>query len=256
MKWRWSSDESRFPEGRGWLYLDEDWHKVVGIEYVFGKGSWGASLHLNWGDYSGVMFYVGIPLLCSLYLTLENIVPKQWLPGHWEPGKEGRRWWYPEKREIGITVHDKTIWFKLWANPMEWFKGQPWWWEFNVAPLDVLLGRQKYARRDISEGAVNVWMPEGIYPATYKVFESTWKRPRWPKVKRVIRTDIDLKQPIPFSGKGENSWDCGEDGLWGITIVTNDPQHAARETAQSALETRRKRGDPRKWPVAPVLGTA
>jgi len=258
MKWHWSSDKSRFPRGRGWLLLDGSWHRAVGVEWSFGKGTWGVTLDLNWGDYDGVMLFVGVPFVGRLYVELENIVPKHWLPGRWAESQShpGKRFWYPEQRTIGIKVHDQSIWVKLWANPMEWCKDQPWWWEFTISPLDILLGRVKHTRRDITEGAVNVWMPEGVYPAKYEVFESTWKRPRWPRVKRVVRTDIELEQAIPFSGKGENSWDCGEDGLWGTTIRTDDPREAARKTAQSALETRRKRGDPRKWPVAPAVTSA
>ena len=251
MRWRSQglSDHRRWPHGRGWLYLGSS--KAIRLEWSLGGLPCGVSLDLNWVDgCDGIMLYIGIPFIGRFYVVLEHIVPKRWLPKQLSVTLDPPVV-LPVQRTIGITVHDQSIWFKAWANPMEWRKDQPWWWEFTISPLDILLGRRKHTRREISEGVVHVWMPEGIYPAKYKVFESVWKRPRWPKVQRVVRMDVEMEQSIPFSGKGENGWDLGEDGIWSMTISTDSPQDAAREIARDVLETRRKRGDPRKWPVAP-----
>jgi len=61
----------------------------------------------------------------------------------------------------------------------------------------------------------------------------------------------------PESGKGENSWDCGEDALYrtGISGKTKAEGHdigrAAAHVRECSLQTRAKRGDPECWPMSP-----
>jgi len=251
-----------WPHGRGWLYIGEPGYnttKKIGVEWRFGSKRCALSLDLNHVDGDrGVMLQIAIPWLVALYITLDGFIPAGpdgWLPGHWADSsiKPGEKFWYPEQRTIGIRIFDKMIWISLWQNEMEWRSDQPWWWEFTIHPIDVLLGDEKHSSRDIATGDMRVWMPEGVYSATYRTYESTWKRPRWPWVKRAIRTDIDLQQAIPFSGKGENSWDLDEDGLEGFTATTANLHEAQRQVRESVLRTRRSRGDPERWPVAPQL---
>lgn len=259
MSMRWHSQGlsrvyARWPHGRGWLYFGGELSKIVGMEWVFGGRSCGATLDLNWVDgCDGVMLYLALPFLGSLYIVLEHIIPKAWLPGHWAGSRldPGEQFWRPEQRRIGVRVFDWRIWISLWDDAENWSADDPWWWQFTITPLDILLGRERHKIRDIERGEIVVPMPEGNYQARYRVFESVWRRVRWPWQKQVIRTDIELEQAIPFSGKGENSWDCGDDGLWGATVATDLPARAALEVVTSVLETRRKRGDPECWPVVP-----
>ena len=128
---------------------------------------------------------------------------------------------------------------------------------FSINPAD-LLGRTRCARTLVEpEHAVLISMPEGDYAALLKVERMTWTRKLWPwrplKRERTYR-DITVPDCIPFSGKGENSWDCGEDGLCatGFDVEQARTDEAACALyAASVLETRRKRHDPRVWPESP-----
>jgi hypothetical protein len=57
-------------------------------------------------------------------------------------------------------------------------------------------------------------MPEGCYEAIATPESRTWTY-RFGIVKRRDSVDLRIDGGIPFSGKGENSWDCGDDGLYG-----------------------------------------
>lgn len=97
---------------------------------------------------------------------------------------------------------------------------------------------------------IMVPMPEGNYPASVTLERSTWGRKRWPWGRKVqYSTDLEIPGGIPHPGKGENSWDCGDDGLYSIYAPVRqgvqglgDPQLAAIDAAQSVLMSRVKYG--------------
>lgn len=60
-------------------------------------------------------------------------------------------------------------------------------------------------------------MPEGSYRATVTIERDSWTRARW-FARRIERAHVDIHDPIPTPGKGENSWDCGDDALHSSTF--------------------------------------
>ena len=58
--------------------------------------------------------------------------------------------------------------------------------------------------------------PEGTYQAHAVLEELVWSRPRWFK-ERMTRVDFEIPNGIPHAGKGENSWDCGDDATFGMS---------------------------------------
>ena len=92
-------------------------------------------------------------------------------------------------------------------------------------------------------------MPERAYPASVKLFESTWKRPRW-FASRMVRAEVKIEKGIPFPGKGENSYDCGDDALFGLTCKADTVEQAIAETVESALRNRRRYGGSVDWQPA------
>ena len=86
-------------------------------------------------------------------------------------------------------------------------------------------------------------MPEGVYHGTAKIERRTWKRPLWFAFSRVSTT-IDCPRGIPFAGKGENSWDCGDDGLFGWGAEGPSIEKAIARGVESVLESRRRYGMP------------
>jgi hypothetical protein len=130
-------------------------------------------------------------------------------------GRDHDAW---EPREFEVSVHDGCLWIEHpWIRGGgEWRSSDPWWKKQIVLHVkDWLLGSVRYEKRDVESCEVFVPMPEGSYRATAKREVATWRR-RW-YVPKQTRDSwwVDIHGGIPFAGKGENSWDCGDDGLWG-----------------------------------------
>lgn len=87
---------------------------------------------------------------------------------------------------------------------------------------DWILGRPRYTR-EILEDAIPVTVIVGQwdgdqYQGTARKERATWRR----RFQTTTREDYDIAmaQGIPFPGKGENSWDCGDDAVFGFSGAT------------------------------------
>ena len=208
-----------WPEGRVWLRLGDpevNARQVIGVEWHFWQWRCGASIDFNSvdGDH-GITVSLSVPGLGSLYATVEQ-VPKWLLPGHFRESvlEPGVQVWQPEERSIGVRVFDWTVWFSLWDNVTEWNRSDPWWWRFNINVPDLVLGKSKFSRLKVASGEIGIPMPEGSYPAKWEIMSCAWKRPRWPWPKRKLYVGFTVQgDGIPLPGKGENSWDCGDDAI-------------------------------------------
>jgi len=203
-----------------------------------------AYLELNGYGENQIMLALAIPFLFSIYLFVEHLLPKHWLPGHWRPSTipPHELIWDSVERQIGFDIYGGGLWLHLWNNRNESSSRDPWWWSIHIYPADLLLGDRKYSARDLYSECVNVQLPEGPYPSTVRIFESTWKRPRWPWPRRMIRAEITPDTPIPNPGKGENSWDLGDDATYSMTCPAHTPAEAADMLARSILRDRERYG--------------
>ncbi len=228
MRWHWSNDNPRgsgFWDGRAWFHFPRH---TIGLEWGFGKHARLCHLHLDLSRHSdhNIVWTISIPRVLALYITLT-----------------GRFIWLPVKeRTIGISLYDGYLRLSLWEPAHEWSRGQPWWWVMSVNLPDLLLGKTDYRTRDLSLHDGQVIMPEATYPAKIRMFESTWKRPRWPWPQVIIRADIDLPTPIPFPGKGDNGWDMDDDAVSSMTCPAQTPVEAVEAVRRSVLRTRAERG--------------
>ena len=126
-----------------------------------------------------------------------------------------------------------------WSRAALW---PGWHLTFDPRPLDRLLGRVKCETTKGEPESVEVPMPEGKYPATLTREERVWKRPRWPWIKdRRVDYRVDLEVGIPSAGKGENSWDCDDDALYGTGGST--PAEAIGNAVKAALRNRANYGE-------------
>lgn len=121
-------------------------------------------------------------------------------------------------------------------------------------PRDRLLGRKVCTTTQGEATPVVVPMPEGNYPAVVTVEKRVWKRPRWPWPSH-YRTDysIDIPSGIPVPGKGENSWDCEDDAIYGTggRSVHDAVANATRAALRSREQYAGKGWVPDKgWPEA------
>ena len=146
-------------------------------------------------------------------------------------------------REYGAEVSGRGIYLHLGNDPMEWNRSDPWWWQIEIHPRDLLLGKLRYSSEPLGESRVPVVLPEGAYAATVKMERARWVRPRapfWPFTEEIIRADIEPDIPIPIPGKGENSWDLHDDAIYSQTAPANSPEEAALKLAESVMQAREK----------------
>jgi hypothetical protein len=96
-------------------------------------------------------------------------------------------------------------------------------------------------------------LPEGLYRLVISEQQATWQRPRWPWPSRVSRSfDIEAIRPPMFAGKGENSWDCDDDAIFGMTSTERTAGGAVGDYVGRVLSRRRRYGLPSPENARPV----
>lgn len=132
-----------------------------------------------------------------------------------------------------------------------WSKGQPWWRSMKLTTTNII-GRTAVVTTVTGEGSIDVQMPEGHYSATWKREAYTTTHVRFPGTLidriRGPRTHatmtLDIPGGIPEEGKGENSWDCGMDGVYSSSGPDVPADVAAANLATSVLKRRARYGGP------------
>lgn len=243
--------------GRCWLRpcSDAD-YRPDSINAEWHLGGWRPAISFR-SDDEGVHFHVGLPGL-ALYLSLEGfpwlrrMQPKVYQETTYPALAPG--YWAIANRAVSLYIHSGMLWWRLWTNPDEWHSKTPRWRDGNFSPMDFFFGRTDYSTRDLSTTETVVPMPERAYPCTVRLFESTWQRPRWPWPQRLVRADVDVPGGIPHPGKGENSWDCGEDATYSMTCPATTVEQAVARMVESVLKDRRRYGGSVNWESAENVG--
>lgn len=154
-------------------------------------------------------------------------------------GREFRRSF--RQRELSASWHDGGIWLNLWTGDDDWDSRRPW--HRNTVHLPVFrwfTGRSKCVVTEGEPVDCVVPLPEGSYPAKATPTTRVWTwRFGFKKVRKSV--SLDIPGGIPFEGKGENSWDCGPDGLYGCGGDTLEK--AIGHAVESVLERRRRYGE-------------
>ena len=148
---------------------------------------------------------------------------------------------------------------------MQWKSGTPRWRYGNFNILDAVFGPTSFEKVEVEKQAVLIPMPERNYRGTVTIERRTWTRPRWPfRFGKVGENEVlfmeclgyDLKmedgEQIPFPGKGENSWDCGEDALFGQS-GNGTVADAIAGAVKSVLRSRQKYGGSIAWKPEPPI---
>lgn len=109
---------------------------------------------------------------------------------------------------------------------------------------DWILGKPRYTLEVLEEGipiVANVGQWDGDnYRGTAKHTRRTWKRRFSTKVSDGY--EIDMQEGIPFPGKGENSWDQGDDAYFGFGGATIEA--ALDHIVADTIKARERHGGP------------
>lgn len=182
-------------------------------------------LELDRGDEAncGNSFMLSIGLLFfKVYVNFN--VPASWILKRkciatWDNGREfelidGRRYGF-------YFYHWAFVWH--WhAKQNESSSKDPWWMRQYIHLDDLILGKT-YVVTDELMSTEDVWFRLGdkefkinsIKWTRYTRFRSRIPFALWKSAH--ISVKIDINDPPMRSGKGENSWDCGDDGSYGLS---------------------------------------
>lgn len=113
----------------------------------------------------------------------------------------------------------------------------------NLRLRDRLLGKTVYTEEVLRQEAVTIPLDGREYEGVWKFSRATWKRPRWPFLSNErVESWIDVEHPPAFSGKGENSWDCGDDGIFGCGSKEITPAGAVGDYIKRVVQARERYG--------------
>lgn len=127
-------------------------------------------------------------------------------------------------------------------------------WREPSLSAHTFLGLNSTQTSEGESGMTLVPMPEGNYPAQWtEVTHTTRYTKPLGKVRDAIlgprsstHVKIDVPGGIPVEGKGENSWDCGMDGIFGTSGPT--VPEAVANCTRAALRYRERYGGPHDLP--------
>lgn len=149
-----------------------------------------------------------------------------------------------EPAEFEIAYHDGILWLTHpWMrNDGSWVSADPWWKRKPLAlhVVDWLIGKSRCTHTKGSSFQAVVPMPEGSYLATATPETYVWRRRWYWPTRRRDSVSLSIPGGIPFAGKGESEWNCGDDGLQGVSGSTTED--AIANAVRSVLEARRKHG--------------
>lgn len=173
--------------------------------------------------------------------------------------------WYLA-RHTGLTIHPDRRVYLRWEidNPSShWKRSDPWWRSFSFGHHD-LFGRTEHVSEEIDTAAPRLQLPEGFYEATATLERATWRHVRWPGtwldrwrgVQTLTSWKLDVPSGIPVEGKGENSYDCGMDGKYGISGNFPTVADACDAMVAAVLRDRGRYGGPHNLPHPMTPGEA
>lgn len=230
----------------------------INLEWsIIGRYRFGLGGSFKWGT-NGSETTPDISLhfgpLGSLYIQFAGVVPYRWLERH-KPNGDVDYDTRVFSANVSLDHRDGAPWdvlvqHEFWAKQHEWSRNDPWWMRSRLSLRKFLFGRDVHSSTVREEGTCVVPMPEANYPATYKIIDREW---RYPKplgrlrdvvvgVRRTSTTEIEPGKPVPVPGKGENSWDCGDDGIYSMSVGGESVPTAIGKLVSSALATRKRHG--------------
>jgi hypothetical protein len=278
--WKINDSEDKAGQPKGWGWRQVRWFVFGGKGRTWAKGWWHVApwRTLRWwwgvgvalgGEDNMLQLELRIPLLIRGAIGVR--VPQSWTRWVYE-----RRKWGIESSWRGFDVffaHDdrmadmrsyylekaerSVIDGRAWPSDSMLWSG----WRVGVRfplPLDMLFGKRRREEepfrfsgsRSYENGEIPaaVWLPEGKYPGVVTFHRERWVRSRGPFRGRwryfgTFKTNDDLWMPVP--GKGENSWDCGDDGFQGHTTEVSGSEPVAQvlgATVQKVLRYRERYG--------------
>lgn len=160
-------------------------------------------------------------LFFTLYLTFELpewIYFKRKCVATWDNNREFE---LIEGREYGFYVYEWAFVWSFHSKVYESSSSDPWWMRQYIHLDEIVLGKKEIIK-DKLPLIENIKFQIGTQ--VFNMDQIKWIRYR--RFRRFLpyalyhsqdlAVDMKIKNPPMHSGKGENSWDCGDDGTYGL----------------------------------------
>jgi hypothetical protein len=181
------------------------------VSYEFASGP---NFHFEMKPYNDCTKFIFGFFFFTMYLTIYNLrIP-----------------WIKKGRMYGFNIIDWEVWIHIANKPMEIDSRDPWYHTIVIKPLDLLFGKTVYFTKEWMKNYSPVYFyfrGKEYCMDSIKINDSYWFRSRIPfgLYKSHIRgMQLDIKKPPGHAGKGENSWDCGDDAIYGISRPYDGPE--------------------------------
>jgi hypothetical protein len=147
-------------------------------------------------------------------------------------------------RDFSLSFHDQGVFWSIGADDMGWSSGTPRWRYGAWHPLGHF--QRQGEPEVIEQREVLVPMPERSYRGLARLERSRWGFPKLPRhfdrVDYHVSIEMADGEQVPFPGKGENSYDCGEDAAFGLSCPARTIEDGVGRLVASVLRDRRRHG--------------
>lgn len=227
--------------GAVWFGHDEQPNPASVHWEVCVPGKFGIGLRLDYDD-EPLHLFLGFFGLFTVFLSINAKWARNLLERA-DPNRENGKPSY-QGREWELRFHADVIRWNIGCSPDGWSTADGWR-NSSFYFLDWLFGRHKYKSEELQRGMeVAFVFPEGVYTGTVTLTRDTWKRKRWPRTKVVYRANIEVPKPPMFAGKGENSYDCEDDAIYGMTCQAKSLHEAITAYEAAVYRNRARYGMP------------
>lgn len=226
--WKLGYRNRPYTENRHDLRFSTEWRLLPKRSSAFG---WGCGVKVGTaGSEDDVMVTVHASWLGDLWLHGGGFIPNRFKPKGYDD------------RVTAVGVSAECVRFEVWNREHHHSRNDPWWMYGYWSWERLLFGRSTVTTEVLREDVCAIPLPEGTYPATYKVtrYVHSWQRFR-PKKGR-LSIEVTPEIPVPVPGKGENSWDCDDDGIWSQSSPGDSVTNAVAGFVESVTRTRLRHG--------------
>ena len=219
----------KYAHGRCWLAIFSYFFR---LEWHLWSDFWHATLELG-GDEEQVQGSIAIPPF-AVWFAMQT------------PSKSWVRRCVPERTRITkLSIFEWSIHLGLWEHEHEWNRSDPWWVRgVHLDLKDTFLGKSKYTNIETAlPQCVEIHLDDRVYQGTAKFERATWKRRWWfAKTRDSVWIDMDQGHGLPHAGKGESSWDCGDDAICGFGVNGTRVEDAIQHGINLVQEYRARYG--------------
>jgi hypothetical protein len=234
-------------EGRGvherLFVTDPDSEATVTAEYHIPSRTCSLSLHAeSAGDDAAFSIGICLPPV-ALYLSADSRLfrrlSKQLIA--MVPDAAASKW---GGRSFSIAIHDSALWWHIGVDRDCWSSKRPKWRDSCWYPLGFFMRRGE--PEVIEQRDVIVPMLERSYRGSATLERSRWgfqKLPSWlDRVLTHAQIEMHKGEQIPFPGKGESDWDCGENATFSMHCPARTIEEGVGTIVASVLRRRHDHG--------------